>query len=140
MDTGRLLSRLLNEKSITAFLSKYKNVYEKNDTFSDYVNAIIKDRKLIKSQVIKASNIDKTYAYELLRGKRDNPSRNKVIMLAFGLQLDIKDTQVFLKQAGYLPLNPKNKQEIFIIYALSRNIDIITLNIMLDKHEQPILS
>lgn len=54
-----------------------------------------------KSEVVQRSCLDRSYAYQLLNGSiKKSPSRDKVIMLCYGLSLDVEETQNVLKRAA----------------------------------------
>ena len=60
----------------------------------------MKQKKLKRSQVAKASGLERSYVFQIFKGQK-NPSRNKLIAIAFGMQLTAKETQRLLKIAGY---------------------------------------
>ena len=58
--------------------------------------------QLSKADVARGSGIKREYCYELLRGDNaKSPSRDKVIMLCFGLNLSVEECQQVLKKSGY---------------------------------------
>ncbi|MBN1265003.1 MAG: hypothetical protein JXA25_05890 [Anaerolineales bacterium] len=73
--------------------------------------------------MISRSAIDRTYGHQLFNGRR-NPSRDKVIQLAFGLKLDLDETQSLLQAAQKSALYPKVKRDAAIIFCLHHEKDI----------------
>jgi hypothetical protein len=47
-------------------------------TFEEYMDSLIADKALKRSDIIKASRLSETYAYQFFAGLR-NPSRDKLI-------------------------------------------------------------
>ena len=59
------------------------------------------------------------------------PSRDKLIALAFGLQLTAEETQTMLKLSGYGELYVRDIRDAIILYALQRNKNIFETNELL---------
>ena len=68
-------------------------------TVSEYLNSLCRQRNLVPEQVIKKAQIDRTYGHQLFNGTRV-PSRDKLLQLSIGMELDLKETQQLLKTAG----------------------------------------
>lgn len=61
-----------------------------------------------QAAVARETWLDESYISRLFSGERTNPSRDTVILLsAFGLGLDLPDTEELLLVAGYRPLRPR---------------------------------
>ena len=65
----------------------------------EYLNLLIVEKKLRKSDIIQKSNLDKNYAYQIFNGIKKRPSRDKILMLAFGMSLNLNETKKLLKIA-----------------------------------------
>lgn len=89
---------------------------------------------LRKADVARGSNIKREYCYELLRGDGKKPSRDKVIMLCFGLQLEVDESQQVLKKSGYAPLYARDTRDSIIVFSLSRHISVVKTNITLAEY------
>lgn len=108
------------------------------DSFSEYLEQWLRKKQLTRSEVVRASNLDKAYVYQIFSGKK-YPSRDKVIALTFGLHLTIEETQTLLKQAGYRELYPRDPRDALLLFALGRGMDIISANELLFDHEIEVL-
>lgn len=104
---------------------------------SEYLTALIEQKNLVKSEIIKRSGIDRVYGYQILNGTR-TPSRDKLIQLAFGMQLGFRETQRLLAYNGFAQLYAKNRRDSIIIFAIKEKKTVIELNILLDKNEEKI--
>lgn len=59
------------------------------DSLPEYLERWLKRKDCTKADVVRRSNLNKAYVYQIFLGKK-YPSRDKVIALAFGLELDEK--------------------------------------------------
>jgi len=64
-----------------------------------YLKRLCKEKLLSPSEVVGVANIERTYGLQIFRGIK-NPSRDKVIQLAFGFALNLDETQQLLKAAN----------------------------------------
>ena len=74
-----------------------------DSALSNYLNQLLEEKSLKKSTVIKNSELNEIYGYQIFSGKRI-PSRDKLISISFGLELSLEETQTLLKYAGFAPL------------------------------------
>ena len=125
------LLKILKSSSLDAYLKNNSGELVENP-ICDYLTAIIDERNLSKAEVIKKSNVQTNYAYQIFSGLK-LPSRDKLIALCFGLNLTLDETQTLLKYAGYAPLYPRNKRDSVIIAALENSESVIRCNITLDE-------
>lgn len=124
------LLKTLKISSLDAYLKNNGGELIENP-ICDYLTAVISEKDLIKSEVIKKSNIQTNYGYQLLSGVKI-PSRDKLISLCFGMSLTLDEAQTLLKYAGYAPLYPRSKRDSVIITALQNGESVIRCNITLD--------
>ena len=90
---------------------------------------------LEKADVWHDSGLTKGYAYEIMSGKSTkNISRDKVIMICFGLKLTVDEAQQLLKKSGYAPLYARDTRDSIIIYSLEHNISIVNTDIKLSEY------
>lgn len=127
--TNELLKILSRTSNLNTYLSD-----EKESLccvpLHDYLNQLCAKKNMSPAQCIKASGLDRTYAYQIFSGTKI-PARDKVIALGFGFQLSLDEVQTMLKSTGYPFLYPKNERDSAIIFALQRNCSIIDLNELL---------
>lgn len=94
---------------------------------------------LEKSVIIRNADLDKTYAYQVFSGAKQNPSRDKVLRLCFGMGLSVADTQTLLKRAGYPQLYPRIKRDSALIFSLERKLSVMEANELLFDLNEKIL-
>lgn len=108
------------------------------DSLPEYLEQWLKRKDCTKADVVRRSNLNKAYVYQIFLGKK-YPSRDKVIALAFGLKLDEKEVQVLLKQAGYRELYPRDPRDALLLYAIGHHKGIIDANELLYDHNIEVL-
>ena len=108
------------------------------DSLPEYLESWLKQKGVSKADVVRRSNLNKAYVYQIFSGKK-YPSRDKVIALAFGLGLDDKEVQMLLKQAGYRELYPRDPRDALLLYAIGHHKGIIDANELLYDHNIEVL-
>lgn len=106
--------------------------------FVTYLKTLLLKKDVSKSELIKMTNLHRTYAYQIFNGQK-KPSRSKIIQIALALQLDIRETNNLLSLSDNGYLYPKVRYDAIILYALEHKKSIIDTNLILDMYELPIL-
>lgn len=127
--TNELMDALNQSSSIHNFI-KQEQDFLIDSSLSEFLNQLIKEKSLVKSSVIKKSNMHEIYGYQIFSGKRV-PSRNKLIALSFGMELTLDETQALLKYAGFAPLYPKQKRDSLLIWSITHHFSIYETNDLL---------
>jgi hypothetical protein len=91
---------------------------EEPPQLSRYLTDLCLKCRLTVSESIKCSGIDRTYGYQLFNGTRQ-PSRDKLLQLAFGMGLTVEDTQQMLKIARKPQLYPLILRDAAILRCLN---------------------
>ena len=133
--TDELLKTISSSHDIDGFLNNHHQEFLEVN-IAEYLNKVIKEKNLVKSEVVKNSGLDRVYAYQILNGTR-TPSRDKLLLFCFGMKLTFEETQKLLKYNGFAPLYAHSRRDSIIIFAINEKISVIELNIYLDnKHEK----
>ncbi len=137
ISTYLLIKEIKEASNVSQYIERYKYDLDTMD-FVAYINYLLRDHNLRKSDVIRDSFLHRTYAYQVFSGLK-SPSRDKVIMLAYGFKLDFEQTQKLLTYANVSLLYPKAKRDALITYALMNHYNIDSTNIMLyDMNQAPL--
>ena len=103
-----------------------EDYFDENDSeiffgsLSEMIDYYRTRKGLEKADVWHDSGLTKGYAYEIMSGKSTkNISRDKVIMICFGLKLTVDEAQQLLKKS---------------IYSLEHNISIVNTDIKLSEY------
>ncbi len=92
-------------------------------TFAEWASARITEAGLTKGVIIQNSMLNPTFAYQILAGQR-NAKRNKLLQLAFGMNLSVEHTSELLERGGTNALNPRNRRDVVIAFCRRRNMTV----------------
>ena len=124
----RLTEELLDELLSTSDLEEY---LERNEpgrrTLSEYLNQLLADKGLERSRVVRMANLNDTFGYQIFQGTR-NPSRDKVLQIAFAMALTLRETNRALTAAGVSELYCKDRRDAIIIFCLDRGCSLQKVN------------
>lgn len=105
-----------------------ENIYK--ESFSGYLLGLITKKGLKKSEVYAAANITKQYFSKLLNDQV-NPSKEKVLALAVGLKLNIKEAEELLQYAGYA-FSPISQTDQVVKYFIEhKDYNVLKIDIVL---------
>ena len=130
--TEELTHEITNSTDVEDYLQKNKR-HLLTQCLSEYLNMLLSEKELSRADVVRNSLLDRVYLYQIFSGKKA-PSRDKLIALAFGLQLSDPETQKMLKLSGNRELYARDGRDALILFALQRNMTIMDANGMLFEH------
>lgn len=110
-----------------------------SDELPTYLTNILKKKGLVKSAVIKRSELSEVMGYQIFSGTR-NPSRDSLICVCVAMELDIDETQEILKVALFAPLYPKSKRDCIIINGISNKKSVAEINETLYDNDEDTLN
>lgn len=122
--TEELLDELLEAPSIDGFLEGHECV---SRTLASYLNELLEAKRLKRSQVVRMANLNETFGYQIFMGAR-NPSRDKVLQIAFAMALTLRETNRALEAAGVSSLYSKDRRDAIIIFCLDRGCSLQKVN------------
>lgn len=131
--TTDLLNELNNmddrPESFQAFIKRHNSVQEFH-TLADYLNYYISQNSgLPIADVIKRSNTDKNYSYQIFNGRRKHPDKYKLIPLCIAMNMSVKETNRALFMADQPTLTPKKDLDAALIICMNHNYtDMISVN------------
>ena len=136
-ETEALLQKLLQTSSIGRFFTHFEGV-ETFPSFAQYISNLSAEKNVSPAAIIKKADIERTYGHQLFNGTK-SPSRDKVLMLAFGFGMDYESTQKLLAIARKSALHPKVKRDAVVIFALTKGLGINAVQATLYDLGLPIL-
>lgn len=136
-NTSELLMEIKKSTEIKSFLSE-NDKYIKNLTLKEYLNMLLKEKKLQRKYVIKKSELNYTYGYQILNRTR-KPNKDKLIQLAFGLGADVEETNRMLLIADAGGLYSKNRRDCIIIFAINKKLSLRQTNELLFELNEKII-
>lgn len=122
--TEELLSELLDAPTIDGFVAKNVLGHRK---LGEYLEELLEQKGLRRSQVVHMANLNETFGYQIFTGQR-NPSRNKVLQIAFAMALSLRETDRALEAAGVSSLYSKDRRDAIIIFCLDRGCSLQKVN------------
>lgn len=123
--TEELLNELQFSDSLEAFL--VKELDHTKESLPEYLNYLLNKKKLKKSDVIRKSQLNATFAYQIFSGSR-NASRNKVLQLTLAMGLNLTETQELLRLAGVNELYCKDRRDAIVIYCIEKHMTLDDAN------------
>jgi len=134
--TDELLKLISTENSLQKYLDTNKNEFD-NTTLAEALNHLLGKSTCSKADIVRLSNLDKVYTYQIFDGTKSNPSRNKLLAICISLGSDLTETQYILRLGHAEPLHPRNVRDSVIIFAINHKTSIMDLNnILYDMKEE----
>lgn len=125
--TDELLKILQSKKSYNEFFQEEVGELEFKTT-AEYLDMLRQEKGLSKNVIIKRSNMDRNYAYQILNGTKSNPSRDKILMLAIGMELSLNETRKLLKVSELSDLYVRNPRDSIIMFCIDKHDSVIATN------------
>lgn len=100
---------------------------------SEYLEELLLRKGISKAEVVRRSMMDRAYVYQIFSGER-TPSRDKLIALAFGLDLTCGEMQKMLKLSCNRELYAREKRDALILFARKRGWTLERANELLFDH------
>ncbi|MDD7602578.1 MAG: XRE family transcriptional regulator [Firmicutes bacterium] len=135
--TANLENELRSCDSLDTFLQENRDELS-TDSLTVQLQTLIASKRMTKTDVVKASNLNEVYAYQILSGAR-RPSRDKLLCLCFAMKATLEETQFLLREGRFPPLYVRDQRDSIILYALAHGYTILQLNSDLYDHGQPLV-
>lgn len=120
MLTDELLKELLDSPDVETFVESHPN---KPLNLSYFLADLLEKKDVRRSDVIRRSLLNETFAYQLFSGDR-GCTRNKALQLAFAFPLDLDETNHLLLYAGVSELYCRNRRDAVIIFCLTHGYSL----------------
>ena len=107
-------------------------------SLAEQIQTLIASKGLTRSGVVKASNLNEVYSYQIISGAR-RPSRDKLLCLCIAMKATLDETRELLVRGGFAPLYVRSQRDSIIIFAISHGETILELNNNMYDHGEPLL-
>lgn len=134
--TEELLNDIKEVNSIDDFITINEKEYF-NLSVDEYLRDLLKIKELKISQILADSCLG-DYIYKVFKGSR-KAGRDVYISIGIAMKLSYNEFQIMLRLAKYLMLDPRDKRDSIILYAVSNKLSIIETNDILFNCEQEVL-
>ena len=132
-NTSDLLQELNNTSNIEAYLKENEDILV-NQALCTYLTEFVASKSLSKADIIRKSDINEIYGYQIFSGKRF-PSRNKLIRLCIGAKFTIEEINNVMTMGEFSPLYPKIMRDSILIFGIKNGYSIMKINELLYSHE-----
>jgi transcriptional regulator with XRE-family HTH domain len=100
----------------------------------------MEEKGMSKAEIIRKSELNENYVYQLFSGIKSSPSRDKLICIAIGMELSVEGVNSLLKLAGLLPLYPKVSRDSIIIIGINNGKNVVEINEELFENSEETLN
>lgn len=107
-------------------------------SFQEYFNSLSQVKNISRADLIKRTNIDRSYGYQILRGTR-SPGRDKVILLCIAAGIGLHETQRALRTAGEQILYSRNRRDAILMFVLNEGLNITDTQELLQQFSERVL-
>ncbi len=129
--TAQLLETLKKDSNIKYFLDSNKSEFI-NTSLALFLNELLIEKNIDKARAIEKANLNTQYGYQIFAGQK-NPSRDKLLQLAFGMGLDFRSTQSLLNIAGVSELYPRSRRDSVIIFSFNNSLSLMECEELLEE-------
>ncbi len=137
-DSTTSLLNILNQTHIDD-LDEFLADHQFSNSASEHFSKYFSTHDIKASAIVKECQgyISKSYIYDILSGKKTNPSRDNVILICLAAHMDLKMTKRTLEIFGHRPLYPKDNRDAIIAICINNKVyDIANINDRLFEHEE----
>lgn len=119
--TEELLNQITQTANLENYITQHEAEFEK-ETVASFLDKMIAKKQLrIADIAVRSGKGD--YVYKVIQGTR-SATRDILLAIAIGMQLEIEETQSLLKIAGTATLNPRNRRDSIVIYGIANKLKI----------------
>lgn len=135
--TKDLLQSLYSNEELSSILKNNHNEFVVQPLCHTLAD-LLEQKGLTRAQAIRNSMLNTIYGQQIFAGTK-TPSRDKLLAIAFGMDLDFTQTDTLLKQQGYPRLYPRHQRDAVIIYGLLHRLSLLDTNTLLYENDLPTL-
>lgn len=106
--------------------------------FLDYLHQLMEKKKLKKAEIIQASLLPRTYAYQIFQGTKQ-AGRNKALQIAIGMKCTVDETNRLLTLSSHNRLYAKNQRDAVLIFGIQNQMNITDIEEILNEYNLPLL-
>ncbi len=110
-----------------------------NETFTEYMLRIIKERDLKEADVYNRVFMDRRHFNRIRNDPEYQPSKRTAMLLAIALHLSLSETQEFIGKAGFTMSHSSKTDLIVEFFIIKGNYNILEINEMLHEFNMPLL-
>ena len=128
LDTEQLLHKLSQTTDIKQFIAEHEADFL-DLSGTQLLNRLCSRKRMSVAAVAMASGQGE-YVYKVFRGER-RPSRDVMVSIAVGMGATMDEAQLLLRVSKLAMLDPKDRRDSVILYALKQGLAVQQLNELL---------
>lgn len=136
--TDELLKIISQEKDLQKYLTDNAEEFENAVLYLE-LDKLLQKYNRKKADIIRLSNLDKTYVYQIFDGTRQNPSRDKLLAICIACGADLPEIQRILCTGHCQQLYPRRVRDSIIIYGITHKHSVSQINETLYDMRESIL-
>ncbi|MCR4702792.1 MAG: macro domain-containing protein [Saccharofermentans sp.] len=114
-------------------------VKQVSETWSESLLRMITEKGYTDIEVYKRANVDRKLFSKIRSNKDYKPKKPTALAFALALKLNVDETKDFLGRAGYA-LSKSSVSDLIVEYFIDNGVyDIMTINLALYEHNEPLL-
>ncbi len=130
--TDELMKTLKSTPDIDHYIEENSYAFIDKELWQ-YVNDLLIKKNLTIAKAAQQAQMSDSYLYKINQGRKTNISRDKIIQLCFGLELNIDESKQFMRIAKVGELYPRIRRDSIILFCLENKIDIIECDRRLEE-------
>ena len=92
-----------------------------DDRVGNYLQEILWKYDKDAATISRYAGLDRSYVGNIIRGKKNNPSRDSLIAICLAVGTTIDEVQYLLKYAGHAPLYVRRKRDVIIWFGFMKH-------------------
>lgn len=117
----------LHESALNNNLDEFITA-QKNETFSDMLFRLIKEKNLNECEVYKRAGITAQHFSKIRSNSGYQPTKSTVLALAIAMRLDLPETKDLLRTAGLAFTHASTRDMVIEYYIINRIWDLFEIN------------
>ena len=138
-NTSELLNEICRSKSMDMWAEEHTDAIIEEMSLAEYLEGLLETYGVKKNDIIRRSDLDQTYGYQIFQGVKKNPSREKLLRLAIAFPLSVDETKRLLYYGGAETLYPRVPRDAYLMFAIHNHFTVLETDEYLDAHGEKLL-
>ena len=134
----KILRNIHSEPELNEYLGSAETL-SPYTSFADYFLSLPEVSEMPRTELIRKSGLERTYAYQILNGTREKPGRDKILRLCLAAGLDADRVRKALEAGKEAPLYPRNRRDAILIFAVNKKCGVDDAQMLLDSFGEKLI-